>query len=64
MLASYLIDPERHSHALPEVARFELGLTVSDAEELAARAPRRDGKLAAQSIESTAASAAALVAWC
>jgi DNA polymerase-1 len=35
MLASYLLDPERRAHALPEVARRELGLELA-----AAPAPR------------------------
>jgi DNA polymerase-1 len=31
MLASYLIDPERHSHSLADIARFDLDAAMSDA---------------------------------
>ena len=31
MLASYLIDPERHSHSLADIARFDLDAALSDA---------------------------------
>jgi DNA polymerase-1 len=34
MLASYLIDPERHSHSLADIARFDLDEPLSDAGKL------------------------------
>ena len=58
MLASYLIDPERHSHSLADVARFELETTLSDGEKLLLEHRLLPGRLSEQAIETTAANAA------
>jgi DNA polymerase-1 len=61
MLASYLIDPEKHSHSLIDVARFELGISLSDGEKRLLEHRLPEGTLAGQSIEHTAGSAGTLV---
>jgi DNA polymerase-1 len=58
MLASYLIDPERHSHSLADIARFELETTLSDGEKLLLEHRLMPGRLSEQPIETTAANAA------
>jgi DNA polymerase I len=60
MLASYLIDPELHSHRLVDVARFELEQPLTDLDKALLERRIEPGALAGQPIEHTAAHAGRL----
>ncbi|MGD8862759.1 MAG: DNA polymerase I [Myxococcales bacterium] len=51
MLASYLVDPERHAHRLEDIARFELDEALDDADKALLQRRVEAGKIAATPIE-------------
>jgi DNA polymerase I len=60
MLASYLVDPEVHSHRLVDVARFELDKPLADLDKPLLERRALAGKLSGQPIESAGPRAAQL----
>jgi DNA polymerase-1 len=61
MLASYLIDPERHSHSLADIARFELQRELADEDKPLLEHRLERGALSGIDVEVIAARAAKLV---
>jgi DNA polymerase-1 len=54
MLASYLIDPERHSHRLSDIARFELDQPLPDSDKALLERRAEQGALSGNPVDATA----------
>jgi DNA polymerase-1 len=61
MLASYLIDPERHTHRLNDIARFELDQPLQDSDKALLERRSEAGELSANPVDATAHAAGRLV---
>jgi DNA polymerase I len=61
MLASYLIDPERHAHRFAEIARFDLDEPLDDAQKLLLERRTEPSEISGNTVEATATSAGRIV---
>ncbi len=59
MLASYLLDPERHAHRLEDIARFELEHPLDDTQKALLDRKAKPGAVAALEVQPAAAAAGA-----